>query len=83
MIIKTQEELDRAIKDFTPYSKVFWVADGELLCEACVRKEKRIIDEAINSEDKYSQWFIVGVDCLEEDNGETCAHCNKQIVSNA
>ena len=54
-------------------------ADGELLCEACVRENYRQVYGATKRQDN-AQWQVVGLTNSGDDEGWTaCSNCNKVL----
>ena len=61
------------------YPRFFITADGEALSFDSAEKNKALILEAINTDDKSGGWMVIGCDINWEDNTLTCAHSNKPI----
>jgi hypothetical protein len=80
MNILSIQDLDHALALFSPYNRAFICADGGCLCEPCTRKEHALISANI-AESCDKAWQVVGVDAVEEDNGETCDHCYRNLYN--
>lgn len=63
------------------YPRYFITHDGEALSFAAVTEEKLQVEEAINTGDKSSGWYVIGCDINWEDTNLFCAHTNKKIES--
>jgi len=61
------------------YPAYIIMADGELICSDCARKEyKRIAKSTIKND--HDGWKAVGAEILWE-NDSVCCHCNKVLES--
>lgn len=63
------------------YPRFFITADGEALSFESAQKNKALILEAINTDDKSGGWMVIGCDINWEDQHLTCADTNKPIES--
>lgn len=63
------------------YPKYFVAADGEALSFEAARENQRLVEQAIEDEDRRNGWCVVGVDVNWEDPNLYCAHTNERIQS--
>jgi hypothetical protein len=61
------------------YPRFFITADGEALSFESAQKNKALILEAINTEDRSGGWQVIGCDINWEDQDLRCADTNKPI----
>ena len=81
MVIHNTQEFEEALNLYSPYVKAFIFYDGEVCCETCARKNAKLIKDAIQEGEKArNDWCVVGVDNIEEDNGEEFVNCNEKIL---
>lgn len=81
MKITTPFDFNQSLDLYSPYSKAFVFADGEVCCWRCARDNSKLIENAIEEFDRpcAAQWRVIAVENVEEDNGECCANCNEKI----
>lgn len=80
MKITTPLDFNNALEIYSPYTKAFIFNDGEVCCWRCARDNAELIKDAIENRDAGPNfWLVVGVDNVEEDNGEHCANCNEKM----
>ena len=63
------------------YPRFFITSDGEALSFESAQKNKALIIEAINTDDKSGGWQVIGCDINWEDQHLYCANSNKKIES--
>ena len=63
------------------YPRFFITADGEALSFESAQKNKALILEAINTDDRSGGWMVIGCDINWEDQHLRCADTNKPIES--
>jgi hypothetical protein len=63
------------------YPRFFITADGEALSFDSATKNRALILEAINADDKTGGWLVIGCDINWEDATLRCADTNKPIES--
>jgi histone acetyltransferase (RNA polymerase elongator complex component) len=80
MNIDTPADFQRALDLFCPYTKVFVMHDGEIMCEECAGKNAEQIKQAIAGEPYGSDWRAVACTTSEEEcDGDRCVHCNEKL----
>ncbi len=71
------------------YPLYFVCDDGEAMCFACAKKERRVLLEALADKQTsrsagygpIGDWLVIGVETNWEDDGLFCAHCGEGIES--
>ena len=63
------------------YPRFFITADGEALSFESAEKNRALILEAINTDDKSGGWQVIGCDINWEDATLRCSDTNKPIES--
>ncbi len=78
MLIQNIQQLNDALKAFSPYETFFITNDGGCLCTECVSKERQNVETSI--EDNCDDGWRV---CAMENNYENiyyCDNCDSSIV---
>jgi len=75
-------ELLRAFARYKTHAGYFWaavMADGELMCERCVRENYRQCYRETRDESQ-SGWACIGLtNCGETEDPASCVHCNRTL----
>lgn len=65
------------------YPRYALTADGGVLCAACVKRERSLVESAIRDNDQTGGWLVEAVDVWEGGDEENdtlrCDHCGSDI----
>jgi len=57
------------------------MADGELLCRDCARKNYKLIVQHVDDSNMFGDWRALGAEVLWEGEDNHCGHCSCELES--